>query len=335
MAASAGSVIAMAGDEIVMGIGAQMMIHDAWGYAMGNAATMAAEQRALDSISDAYAAAYAARAGGTAADWRTVMQAETWYTGEEAVAAGLADRVAAADEVATAEGEQIVPGRSSYGSWDMWDSLARADRFDLSAYTYPGRAAAPPPAMPGRSTPAAAAAGSTTGRSGPVAFSDEQLSTMRQRLGLAEDADEQTIVDALGEALDEQADDKPDDGEGAPETAPAAGLPDGVVAVDAATLAQLRTQAARGEAARVQQEREHREAIVAAAVSDGRIAPARRTAWLRQLEVDPGAAETLAGLEKGLVPLAELGHASAAGPDDPATTDDYWFPGVVTTSREG
>ncbi|MDN5858585.1 MAG: Clp protease ClpP, partial [Pseudonocardia sp.] len=110
MAASAASVVAMAGDEIVMGIGSQFMIHDAWALAIGDAADMAAAQRMLDSTSNALASTYAARAGGTVDEWRAVMKAETWYSAEEAVTAGLADRVAAADEVGTAEGEQITPG---------------------------------------------------------------------------------------------------------------------------------------------------------------------------------------------------------------------------------
>lgn len=311
MAASAASVIAMAGDEVVMGLGAQMMVHDAWGFSMGNAAEMAAAQRMLDSTSDALASTYAARAGGTTEEWRAVMRAETWYTAEEAVTAGLADRVAAADETGTAEGEQITPGAGSYGGfWDMWDSLQKPDRFDLSAFTYAGRDGAPAPAMPGRKTPAASAAGSpTTPRSGDV---PNFLDDVRQRLGVATDADEATTLSALDEALEERADDEDDDeAEGA-----AAQLPDGVVAVEAETLAQLRADAQLGREAHSRQQRDDRQALVDAAVGDGRIAPARRAAWLKQLEADPGAAATLASLEKGLVPIGELIGHSGDGDDD-------------------
>lgn len=145
-----------------------------------------------------------------------------------------------------------------------------------------------------------------------MAFSPEQLTTMRQSLGLSAEADEATIVAALAEALAEQAD-----------TPPAAALPDGVVTVDAATLENLRADAARGAEAARRQEREDRETLVAAAVADGRIAPARTAAWLASLEADPGAAETLAKLERGLIPVAERGYgADTSDAVAPANTLD-------------
>lgn len=302
MAASAASVIAMAGDEIVMGIGSTLMIHDSWGYAVGNAAEIAAYGRRLDATSNSIASTYAARTGGTAEAWREVMRAEAWYTAEEAVTAGLADRVAAVDETGTAEGEQVRPGSSSGDFWSMWDSLRDPGRFDLSAFTYAGRQHAPAPVMPERQTPAASAVGPIPHeKGGDVAFSDDLLSTMRQRLGVAADADEATIVAAMTEALDERAE-------------PAAKLPDGVVTIEKATLEELQAHARRGDEARTRQERETREQLVSAAVSDGRISPARREHWAAQLEADPGASAVLAGLEKGLIPVgAEIGHAGNAG----------------------
>jgi ATP-dependent protease ClpP protease subunit len=289
MAASAASVIAMAGDEVVMGIGSQMMVHDPWGYTGGNAAQVESFVRRLHSSADTLAGTYAAKAGGTAAEWREVMKAETWYTPEEAVAAKLADRVASADEVGTAEGEQITPGSSGSSWWDFWDSLSDSDRFDLSGFRYQGREHAPPPGMPGQHTPAASAAGpiSHEERSRDVAFTAEQLTTMRQRLNLADDADEAAILAAI---------------EARPEPARAA-LPEGTVAIEQTQLDALRNAAQRGEEARAQQEQEARERAVDAAIADGRIAPARRDHWLAALAADAGAAETLNGLEKGLVPV--------------------------------
>ncbi|HEY9354600.1 MAG TPA: head maturation protease, ClpP-related [Nocardioides sp.] len=311
MAASAGSVIAMAGDEVVMGLGSQLMIHDAWGVCVGDASEVAAFGRRLDATSNSIASTYAAKAGGTTEEWRDVMRSEAWYTPEEAVAAGLADRVATKDEVATAEGEQVTPGGSS-SFWDMWDSLREPDRFDLSAFTYAGRAHAPAPAMPGTKTPAASAVGATTQeKGGDVAFSDEQLTTMRQRLGLAADANEATIVAALEEALEEQVQDRP--------AAPR--LPEGVVTIEEATLNQLRASAQRGDEARAQQERESRERAVDAAIADGRVAPARRDAWLNRLAADAGELETLNSLEKGLVPVEALGSDDA--PDSTSADDVY------------
>lgn len=91
LAASAASIIAMAGDHITMNRGSELMIHDASGYAGGNAQVMRDTAAVLDKLSDSYADVYAARAGGDRAHWREQMTAETWFTAEEAVLAGLAD----------------------------------------------------------------------------------------------------------------------------------------------------------------------------------------------------------------------------------------------------
>lgn len=96
IAASIASVIAMAGDKVIMGRGSQMMIHDAHAIQVGNAADMIKMAEILNRASDNIASFYAERAGGTAEQWRAVMQEERWYLAQEAVDAGLADEVAAA-----------------------------------------------------------------------------------------------------------------------------------------------------------------------------------------------------------------------------------------------
>lgn len=100
LAASAASVIAMAGDDIVMYPGAQMMIHDALTMTIGNAAEHTKTAALLDSASNDIAAVYASRAAASgqqgeltsAAAFRALMQAETWLTAEQAVSSGLATR---------------------------------------------------------------------------------------------------------------------------------------------------------------------------------------------------------------------------------------------------
>lgn len=95
IAASAASVIAMAGDRVVVEPQASLMIHEASALCIGNAADMRETADLLDRMSGVIAGVYAASAGGTVAKWRTAMKAETWYSAEEAVAAGLADEVLA------------------------------------------------------------------------------------------------------------------------------------------------------------------------------------------------------------------------------------------------
>jgi ATP-dependent protease ClpP protease subunit len=94
VAASAASFLAMAGDEIVIEKPAKMMIHDASGLVLGNAADMREMADLLDELSDTIAGIYADRAGGKVADWRAAMLRTTWYGSAEAVKAGLADRIA-------------------------------------------------------------------------------------------------------------------------------------------------------------------------------------------------------------------------------------------------
>jgi ATP-dependent protease ClpP protease subunit len=303
IAASAGSVVAMAGDEVIMGIGSEMMIHDPWGMAVGDAVAIENYGRRLGTTGNALASTYAAKAGGTTDNWRDLMKAETWYTAQEAVDAKLADRVATADEKGTAEGEQITPGGGMGSFWDMWDSLSRPDRFDLSMFNYAGRAHAPAPRMQPLKVRNA------------VDFTDEELTQMREDLGLDANATKDDILAAIGTKPA-----KEDDPASADDSAPAADpapATEGTVTVDSTTLASLRAQAARGEEAAKRQEREDREKLVRAAVKDGRISPAREEFWLKKLELDPAEAKALAGLEPGLIPVGEPVGVGADVAEDP------------------
>jgi len=94
LAASAASFIAQAGKIRVVSPGSMMMIHDASGLAIGNAADMRELADLLDQVSDNLADIYAAHSGQPAAGWRAAMQAESWYKASDAVDAGLADRLA-------------------------------------------------------------------------------------------------------------------------------------------------------------------------------------------------------------------------------------------------
>lgn len=93
VAASAASVLAMAGDEIEMEKPARLMIHDAGVLTAGNPRELREVADLLDEFSDSIAEIYADRAGGSVASWREAMTAETWYSAAQAVAVGLADRV--------------------------------------------------------------------------------------------------------------------------------------------------------------------------------------------------------------------------------------------------
>lgn len=127
LAASIGSVIAMAGDVVIMAKNSTMMIHEGQGLCIGNAADMSAMAELLNKTSDNIASIYADRAGGTVADWRALMMAETWYTAEEAVKAGLADQVGMDPAEANVEVTNLFNYTPSVGVSDETDS------FDISA----------------------------------------------------------------------------------------------------------------------------------------------------------------------------------------------------------
>lgn len=135
VAASAASVIAQAGDHRVMMSSAQMMIHEAWGIAIGPAAEMRAFADLLDQQNEIMARLYAARAGGDVDHFRGLMATETWLTDEKAVELGLADEVfePARKETAPAPAEEP-------------DALAAAVRAELNRLGISlGRDVAPAP----------------------------------------------------------------------------------------------------------------------------------------------------------------------------------------------
>lgn len=93
LAASMGSLIAMAGDEIVMPQNSFLMVHNPWGMAIGEADDMRKHADLLDRLKEPMVATYAARSGKEAEDVRALMADETWMSADEAVEAGFATSV--------------------------------------------------------------------------------------------------------------------------------------------------------------------------------------------------------------------------------------------------
>lgn len=95
IAASAASVIAMAGDRIEMGEATQIMIHSAAGMVAGNAEDLRQFIQLLDSIDQSAAELYARRTGLSVQEVLKMMKAETYMTAKEALAKGFADFIVA------------------------------------------------------------------------------------------------------------------------------------------------------------------------------------------------------------------------------------------------
>lgn len=91
IAASAASYIAMAGDEIRMGLGTFLMIHNSWGMVIGNRNDLEEAMTVLEQIDNAQVDIFEARTGLSRSDILKYMDAETFFPASEAVAKGFAD----------------------------------------------------------------------------------------------------------------------------------------------------------------------------------------------------------------------------------------------------
>lgn len=90
VAASMASVIACAGDELKMGQGAFLMVHNPWTVTMGNAEELRKDAATLDKMRDSILSFYQSKAYGKSADdLKALMDAETWLSADEARAAGF------------------------------------------------------------------------------------------------------------------------------------------------------------------------------------------------------------------------------------------------------
>ncbi len=96
IAASAASVLAITAGQTVMAPGSLMMIHNAWTISAGDRHDHLDTAAILEKVDGMLAQGYAGKSGGTADYFARLMDAETWFTPEEAVSAGLATSVAEA-----------------------------------------------------------------------------------------------------------------------------------------------------------------------------------------------------------------------------------------------
>ncbi|MCR0981797.1 head maturation protease, ClpP-related [Roseomonas populi] len=150
-ACSSAAFIAMAGDEIVMPQASLMMIHNASGGAHGNTETMESVLAVLRKIDGIQADVFAARTGQDRARVAELLAAETYFTAEEAVSLGFADRI---------ENREAVQAAALV---NLEDIMARAGGQSVAFRTAPtahitAQGPATPPAPPAPATPPTGAA---------------------------------------------------------------------------------------------------------------------------------------------------------------------------------
>lgn len=93
LCASAATSIALACDEVEMADGAAFMIHNAHGFAYGDKAALRHTADVMEKVEGAIVNDYVSKTGKTEEEIRALMDAETWYTANEAKDAGFVDRV--------------------------------------------------------------------------------------------------------------------------------------------------------------------------------------------------------------------------------------------------
>jgi len=124
IAASAASIIAMAGDEIRMGLGTFMMIHNAWGVVIGNRHDMREAATLFDGFDSALTDIYEARTAMDRADIEKLMDSETFMGPSDAVKNGFADEVSS--DIKAPEGDAKNMDRGLMARRQTEAALARA-----------------------------------------------------------------------------------------------------------------------------------------------------------------------------------------------------------------
>lgn len=151
LAASAASIIAMAGDEIEMGMGSMLMIHNSWGMVVGNQDDMRAAAETFAEFDAAMADIYAARSGKPVTEVAAMMSAETFMRAEKAIEMGFADSTFEApdyDETAN-KGSDAKKARAKLDATLARTGMPRVERRALL------REAAGTPSAAGTATPSA------------------------------------------------------------------------------------------------------------------------------------------------------------------------------------
>jgi ATP-dependent protease ClpP protease subunit len=174
VAASAASVIAMAGDVVHMADNALLMVHDPWTLAMGTADDMRSVADRLDMLADSLARTYAKRTGREPDEFRQLMAVETWFNAEQAVEMGLADKA-----------EEPMPMAAGPMPAAWFERFRAVPQALLERITVPQDSAASDAATMGSQTPE------------DKQMSHVLLATLVSALALQDSSDEKTALGAI------------------------------------------------------------------------------------------------------------------------------------------
>ncbi len=119
LAASAASVIAMAGDEVVVSPVAMMMIHNPATIAMGSAKEMERAIGMLNEVKESILNAYETKTGLNRVKLSHMMDEETWFNAKKAVELGFADKILFSDTEPEGDGDTILPDEGTKAETGM------------------------------------------------------------------------------------------------------------------------------------------------------------------------------------------------------------------------
>lgn len=147
LAASAASVIAMAGDEILMSDGSFLMIHNAWSFAIGSRHDLASSIDMLSQIDDVMADLYAARAKLSKAEIVGMMDRESWIGKSKALEDGFADGEIDVKEIEQSGDSEQKKAMALIESSLAQQGYSRAQRRDVFNNLFHGTPRAAKPAV--------------------------------------------------------------------------------------------------------------------------------------------------------------------------------------------
>ena len=128
LAASAASIIAMAGDRILMHPVAYMMIHNPWTVAAGDAKELRKAAKTLDVISEGLISAYQVRTGKSRDELKKMLDAETWMSAASCVDEGFADGIYGVESGAAASAlRPTMMSARAHGAQEIIARMAEAE----------------------------------------------------------------------------------------------------------------------------------------------------------------------------------------------------------------
>jgi ATP-dependent Clp endopeptidase proteolytic subunit ClpP len=366
IAASSASFIAAGVDELHVMENAEIFVHCAWGGCIGNAGDMSKMAADLTHEDRNLASIYAGKAGGDVDEWLARMAGETFYSAEEAVEVGLADLVVKATR-GKADAAAKAKARFDLSMFARRDSIPRADMTTAAATPQPIEPPGsplflppteppdvPPPGDPTADQPAPDGGHFDVPAAEPDQPTDEENAMsldqgVRERLGLADDADEAAVLSALDARLQPDPEPEPDpdplpEVQADPEPALAgvsasvkpaepAAAADPALAQEVALLKeQMTAMSAQLAAANAEKAAAVKASVLDDAQRLGKFKPADRTQWEANYDKAPDVcASVLASIAPGTaVPISASGVTGPAEPTEDESRFDNLFTRKVT-----